>query len=157
EFVHVIAAGIRVPKELAARPAEYQESIPLISTFGKLIQRKDYATFLRAARIIVDKLGPQNSFVILGEGPDETRLRKLARELKIDKQVTLVDTPGAVEAIFRDTDVYVQCSKQEGFGTMVLQAMAHGVPVVSTAVGGILSLVRDGETGFLVPIGDHEA
>ena len=159
ELVRLIPAGIRVPKELAARPAEYNrgQSIPLISSFGKFIQRKDYPTFLRAARLVIDRLGPQNSFVILGEGPDESALRKLTRELKIDKQVTFCDTTGAVDSVFRDTDVYVQCSKQEGFGTMVLQAMAHGVPVVTTAAGGILSLVKDGETGFIVPIGDHEA
>ena len=159
ELVRLIPGGISVPKELRARPAEYNrgEAVPLISSFGKLIPRKDYPTFLKAARLVIDRLGPQNSFVILGEGPDEPSLRKLARELKIDKQVTFCDTTAAVEPIFRDTDVYVQCSKQEGFGTMVLQAMAHGVPVVTTAAGGILSLVRDGETGFVVPIGDHEA
>lgn len=156
ELVRLIPAGISVPKELAPRNSE-AGAVPLISSFGKLIPRKDYPTFLKAARIVVERLGPQNSFVILGEGPEESALRKLTRELKIDKQVTFCDTTAAVEPIFRDTDVYVQSSKQEGFGTMVLQAMAHGVPVVTTAAGGILSLVKDGETGFIVPIGDHEA
>ena len=159
EFVRVIPAGVRVPKELAPRPAEYQAatSIPLVSSFGKLIKRKDYATFLRAAKVVIEKLGARISFVILGEGPEETALRKLARELAIGKQVMFVDSTGAIEAVFRDTDVYVQCSRQEGFGSNVLQAMAHGVPVVATAAGGMLSLVKDGETGYLVPVGDHEA
>jgi glycosyltransferase involved in cell wall biosynthesis len=77
--------------------------------------------------------------------------------LKIDKYVTFCHGSAAHEKLLHDTDVYVQCSRAEGFGTMVLQAMAHGVPVVATSTGGILSLIRDGETGFLVPIGDAEA
>jgi len=161
EDIRLIPAGIRIPAELVARPATYQagssSSIPLISSFGKLVPRKDHATFLRAAKLIVDRLGTDCSFVISGEGPEETRLRKLARDLKIDKQVTFCHGNVAHAELLRDTDVYVQCSQNEGFGTMVLQAMAHGVPVAATSTGGLLSLIKDGETGFLVPVGDHEA
>jgi glycosyltransferase involved in cell wall biosynthesis len=161
ELIRLIAAGIRIPQELRPRPATYQQggnvSIPLISTFGKLIPRKDFPTFIRAARIIADHFGPNVSFVVSGDGPEESNLRKLTRQLGIDKQVTFCHGTAANEELLRDTDVYVQCSKTEGFGTMILQAMAHGVPSVATATGGILSMVRDGETGFLVPVGDHEA
>lgn len=161
EMIRLIPAGIRVPTELRARPAAYQQgshgSIPLVTSFGKLISRKDYTTFLKAARLIIDRLGNDVSFVISGEGPDESALRKLSRELKIDKQVTFCHGTASHAELLRDTDVYVQCSKIEGFGTMVLQAMAHGVPVVATSTGGILSLIKDGDTGFLVPVGDAEA
>jgi len=161
ELVRLIPAGIRVPRELQPRPATYQHgenaSIPLVSTFGKLIERKDFPTFLRAARVIVDRIGPECSFVISGDGPDETMLRALAHELKIDKLVTFCHGTAANEDLLRDTDVYVQCSITEGFGTMVLQAMAHGVPVVAASTGGIIALVKDGENGFLVRVGDHEA
>lgn len=161
EMIRLIPAGIRVPAELRARPAAYQQgshgSIPLVSSFGKLISRKDYTTLIRAARLIIDRLGNDVSFVISGEGPEESALRKLARELKIDKQVTFCHGTASHGELLRDTDVYVQCSKVEGFGTMVLQAMAHGVPVVATSTGGILSLISDGESGFLIPVGDAEA
>lgn len=161
ELVQLIPAGIRVPAELRPRPAAYQQgsegAIPLVSTFGKLIARKDFTTFLKAARVIVDRFGANCSFVISGDGPEESRLRKLTRELKIDKQVTFCHGTAANEELLRDTDVYVQCSRTEGFGTMALQAMAHGVPVVATSTGGLISMVKDGETGFLVPVGDHEA
>src|SRR6185503_417534 len=133
EMIRVIPAGIRVPSELRARPATYQQgshgSIPLVTSFGKLIARKDYKTYLRAARLIIDRLGPDVSFVLSGECPEEHALRKLSRELKIDKQITFCHGTAAHDELLRDTDVYVQCSKVEGFGTMVLQAMAHGVPV----------------------------
>jgi glycosyltransferase involved in cell wall biosynthesis len=161
ELVRLIPAGIRIPKELRPRPAAYQQdeegSVPLVSTFGKLVPRKDVKTFLQAAKIIVERFGANCSFVVSGDGPEETYLRKLARELKIDKQVTFCHGTAANDELLRDTDVYVQCSKTEGFGTMALQAMAHGVPVVATSTGGLLSLVKDGETGFLVPVSDHEA
>ena len=157
ELVRMIPAGIAIPKELPIRPAATEATVPLISSFGKLIQRKDFLTLLKAIRLVVDKFGPNCSFVIAGEGPEETVLRKLARELKIDKQVTFCHGSAGYKEVLRDTDVYVQCSRSEGFGTMVLQAMAHGVPVVATSTGGFISLVRDGETGFLVPVGDVEA
>jgi len=155
EFVHLIPAGIRAV-DLGPRQAG-GNSVPLVSSFGKLIRRKDFQTFLKAARIVIDKAGGDVSFVISGEGPDESSLRKLARELKIDKQVTFAHGSTTHARLLHDTDVYVQCSRAEGFGTMVLQAMAYGVPVVATSTGGILSLVRHGENGYLVPVGDAEA
>lgn len=158
DLVRVIPAGIRVPVELRARPMEAgKASVPLVSSFGKLIPRKDFRTFLKAARLVLDRLGRDCSFIISGEGPEESALRKLARELNIDKQVTFCHGSAAHHDLLQDTDVYVQCSRAEGFGTMILQAMAHGVPVVATSTGGILSLIKHGETGFLFPIGDAEA
>jgi glycosyltransferase involved in cell wall biosynthesis len=161
ELVRLIPAGIRAPVDLGPRPAAWMQGkeafVPLVSSFGKLIQRKDFMTFLDAARMILDRLGRECSFVISGEGPEESLLRKRAKDLKIDKYLTFCHGSAAHEKLLHDTDVYVQCSRAEGFGTMVLQAMAHGVPVVATSTGGILSLVREGETGFLVPVGDAEA
>jgi len=157
ESVHLIPAGIRAVNIGPQESREGRSSVPLVSSFGKLIRRKDFQMFLKAARIVIDKLGPEVSFVISGEGPDESPLRKLARDLKIDKQVTFAHGGAAHVRLLHDTDVYVQCSRAEGFGTMVLQAMAYGVPVVATSTGGILSLVKHGENGFLVPVGDAEA
>lgn len=161
ELVRVIPAGIRVPRIPRTPPAPGAagpySSVPLISSFGKLIPRKDFRTFLKAARLIADKLGADCSFVISGEGPEESALRKFAHQLQLGKQVTFCHGSAEHAQLLRDTDVYVQCSRAEGFGTMVLQAMAHGVPVVATATGGILSLIKDGETGCLVPMGDAAA
>jgi len=168
ELIRLIPPGVRVPKEAAKARMNADErgpapngtaepQAPLVSSFGKLIPRKGFPVFLKAARLIVDKLGPNCSFVISGDGPEESALRKLARELGVDKQVTFCHGAAAHDALLRDTDVYVQCSQAEGFGTMVLQAMAHGVSVVATSTGGLIALVRDGETGFLIPVGDHAA
>jgi len=156
EMVRLIPAGIRMPRQLPPMRGG-THTVPLVSSFGRLIRRKDYLTFLNAVRLVVDKVGSQCSFVIAGEGPEESALRKQARDLSIDKQVTFCHGSASHEEVLRDTDVYVQCSRSEGFGTMVLQAMAHGVPVVGTSTGGILSLIKDGETGFLFPVGDAEA
>ena len=159
ELVRHIPAGIRIPVEMPARRAAAGgvDTVPLVSSFGRLIKRKDHLTFLKAVRLIVDKLGSNCSFVIAGDGPEESALRKCARELGVDKQVTFCHGSASHEEVLRDTDVYVQCSRSEGFGTMVLQAMASGVPVVATSTGGILSLVKNGETGYLVNVGDADA
>jgi glycosyltransferase involved in cell wall biosynthesis len=146
ELVRLIPAGIRVPETLHARPVEYSQdaesSVPLVSCFSKLVPRKDCACFLRAARRVLDTLGHECSFVLAGDGPEEPALRKLAKELKLERHVTFCHGAIRYDELLRDTDVYVQCSKVEGFGTMVLQAMAHGLPAVATATGGLLSLVQ---------------
>jgi glycosyltransferase involved in cell wall biosynthesis len=62
-----------------------------------------------------------------------------------------------VEALLHRWDVFVMPSLEEGFGIAALEAMAAGLPVVATAVGGIPELVKDGETGWLVPPADPQA
>lgn len=156
DLVRLIPAGVRVPQD-APPPAASPASVPLVSSFGRLLSRKDFPTFLKAARLIVDKRGADCSFVISGDGPEEPALRALARGLGIAKQVAFCHGAAAQEQLLRETDVYVQCARTEGFGSVALQAMAHGVPVVASSTGGLITLVRDGETGFLVPVGNPEA
>ncbi|MCW8132506.1 MAG: glycosyltransferase family 4 protein, partial [Planctomycetota bacterium] len=81
----------------------------------------------------------------------------IVRELNLEKHVTFAH-PGVPHGqILSDADLYVQTSKEEGFGVSTLEAMAWGLPVVATSVGGLITLVRDGQTGFLVPVGNPGA
>lgn len=151
ELVRVVNIGIEPPARPAA-PAGDKDRLPLVATFAKLTPRKDIATFLRAARQVLDVLGGACQFLVVGEGPEEPSLRALMRELKLEKQVTFAHPSVPHEQILGDADVYVQTSKAEGFGISVLEAMSWGLPVVATSVGGLITLVRDGQTGFLVPV-----
>ena len=92
--------------------------------------------------------------MILGGGPLEEKLRDQARTLGIEENVKFcgfVDNVGAYLAV---TDVFVFPSFQEGFPNSVLEAMCCGLPVVSTKIGGVTDVIRNGENGLLVESGN---
>jgi len=156
DIVRVVPIGIEAPAQLSLAEAGSERDM-LVVTISKLTPRKDVATFLRAARQVLDVRGGKCQFLIVGEGPEETRLRKLVRQLQLDKHVTF-SHPGVPHAqILSDADVYVQTSRAEGFGISTLEAMAWGKPAVCTSVGGLISLIKDGQTGFLVPVNNPDA
>jgi glycosyltransferase involved in cell wall biosynthesis len=94
---------------------------------------------------------PEVQFLIAGAGPEEENLRRLVRELNIVEAVTFVpnlyDFSTALEAM----DIFCLPSLRQGLGTIMLDAMGRGIPVIATGVGGVYSVVSDGETGLVVP------
>jgi glycosyltransferase involved in cell wall biosynthesis len=127
---------------------------PVIGTLGHLSQKQGQRVFLQAVKILIEK-GLDAEFVVLGDGPDRTALRNLADELQVTRRVTF--TPHTVSGQLGQLDILVEPSLQEGLGMSVMQAMATGVPVVATGVGGLYDLIEDGVTGVMVPASDPEA
>jgi len=118
--------------------------------------QKDHVMFLRAAHEVL-KVMPAVRFCLVGEGPLEKTIREAAERSGLGPHVDfLVGLEGdAVRAAMSRFRVSVLSSKDnEGLPNAVLEAMAVGLPVVATAVGGTRELVDEGETGFLVPAGD---
>jgi glycosyltransferase involved in cell wall biosynthesis len=114
-----------------------------------LTPEKDQATLIAAASHLVQDL-PDLHWVIVGEGPCRAQLEQLLVQLDLTDRVHLV---GAIEDPHRalsQADLFVLSSVSEGLGSSILAAMAMGVPVVATRVGGVPELVRDGG-GLLVP------
>ena len=114
----------------------------------------DVATALHALQIVRGAL-PQVRMTVAGSGPERDRLERLASELGV---ADAVEFCGRVErdvmaSLYRDADVVVNPSLVDNMPNSVLEALATGVPVVSTNVGGIPYIVRDGATGVLVPPG----
>ena len=84
----------------------------------------------------------------------------LARQFGVEKHVIASDAVPPFEELadrYRASDVCVQASREEGLGFSALEALACGVPVVATAVGGLKDTIRDGDTGWQVPIGNADA
>ncbi len=104
--------------------------------------------FARVRREIPAKL------LLVGDGPERSHAERLAQELKVIPHVYFLGMQLDVEEIFRMADVYLQPSQTESFGLTVLEASAAGIPVIATRVGGLPEVVLDGETGFLLPLGD---
>lgn len=100
---------------------------------------------------------PDAVLVVLGEGPTRTELEGLAGDLGIRDAVHLPGRVGDVAAWYRRAALLVHPARWEGFGLALLEAMLAGLPVVASRVSSIPEVVRDGETGLLVPPDDSGA
>jgi glycosyltransferase involved in cell wall biosynthesis len=94
---------------------------------------------------------------IVGDGPERERVEDELARYSLDRRVRLLGERGDVPELLADADVFLLASRSEGLPLSVIEAMAAGLPVVASDVGGLRELVRDGETGTLVPPGDPAA
>ena len=128
----------------------------VIVAVARLHPKKDIGTLIKAFALVV-RLRPAR-LIILGEGPDLTRLKKLANVLDVAPFVDFAGFKDNPFPFMAAADVFALSSKIEGFGGVLLQAMACGTPVVSTDCPfGPSEILRNGELGRLSPVGDHRA
>lgn len=129
---------------------------PVVLAAGRLHRQKDFPTLLRAFARVAARRSVR--LVLLGEGEERGRLERLARELRVEAHV---DLPGFVEnphAWMARAAVFVLSSAWEGFGNVLVEALACGCPVVSTdCPSGPAEILEQGALGPLVPVGDSEA
>lgn len=128
----------------------------LIGCVGSLVHAKDQRTLIDAMPLVL-KQAPEAHLVIAGEGPLRGELETRIGELSLGGQVTLLGHCDRVPGLLRALDVFAMPSREEGLGTSVLDAMAAGVPVVSTDAGGLPEMVKHEDTGLRSAVGDAEA
>jgi len=116
---------------------------------------KDHPTFLRAAQRVYGRV-PEAAFIIAGEGELLEATQELARSLGIAERTFFIGRCKDIGRVLSISDVCVLSSRSEGFSNSILEYMAAARPVVSTDVGGAREAIIQGETGYLVPAGDHE-
>jgi glycosyltransferase involved in cell wall biosynthesis len=122
---------------------------------GALTPEKDHLTLVHAAALLVQDL-PNLHWVIVGEGPLGKELDREVERLELRRQVHFVGDVVDPHLCLPEADVFVLSSTSEGFGSAALAAMAVGVPVVATQVGGLVDLLGSG-AGTLVPPADPPA
>jgi glycosyltransferase involved in cell wall biosynthesis len=162
EKISVIENGIDLARFEASperrRRARAALGLPLdgwiVGAVGRFAPEKDYPFLVRAAAPL---LGPEARLVIVGDGAERGAIEAAAAQAGVTPFVTLPGARDDVPEILAALDLFVLSSRMEGMPLVVLEAMATGLPVVATAVGGLPKLVADGETGFLVPSGDEAA
>ena len=124
----------------------------VVGTVGRLASEKDQALLIDA---LASSLSEDRQLVIIGDGAERESLA--ARRAALGDRARFVHLPGArrdVPRVLAALDVFALSSKTEGLPLVIPEAMATGLPVVSTAVGGIPGVLDEGLTGFLTPAGD---
>jgi colanic acid/amylovoran biosynthesis glycosyltransferase len=144
--------------------ADFSTAPPLVVAVGRLIAKKGFVDLIRACGLLAER-GKWFCCEIIGEGPLENELREKIHQLELQDRVALAGARPQHEIRDRlaEASVFVLPSVIDPEGgmdnlpTVIMEAMATGLPVISTAIGGIPEMVIEGETGFLVPPRDAVA
>jgi glycosyltransferase involved in cell wall biosynthesis len=127
----------------------------VIGTVARLVHRKGIDILLHAFATVLRTHRAQ--LLVVGDGELGDDLRELTHELGLDCAVSWVGLQADTSTWLRRMDVFAFPSRLEGSPNAILEAMATGLPIVATRIGGIVDLLEDGRTGLLVPPGDAEA
>ena len=125
----------------------------VVGTVGRLAAVKDQAALVRAFAEVVKRM-PDARLVIAGDGPMRKELEALVEQLGLPGRVWITGDRDDIPDILRLLDIFVLPSLGEGISNTILEAMATGLPIVATDVGGNRELVEEGCNGRLVPVGD---
>ena len=138
----------------ADEPAPY-EGPPRLLCIGRLIPIKGHVVLLRALAQARSEV-PEVELEIAGRGPLEPALKALAKELGLEDAVRFLGHVVPVQRAIERSGIVVVPSLGEGFGMVALEAMERARPVIAAAIGGLGDIVREGETGLLVPPAEVE-
>ena len=141
------AAG--AARAAARRDLGYSSHDLVVGWVGRLVDIKGCGDFIRASALVGREV-PSARFLVAGEGPESGALRTLAAQLGVADRVRFLGQRTDVPRIMAALDAFVLSSINEGLGRVLVEAMAAGVPVVATSVGGVPEVVIDGQTGRLV-------
>lgn len=127
----------------------------VLVTTSRLVVKNGIKDVISAISLLPEKY----KFLIIGEGPLRQDLENLVRELRLSVRVSFIGflTHKDIPLYFSVSDVFIRTSLSEGLGNSFLEAMAFGLPVVATPVGGIIDFIKDGVTGVLVTPEDKES
>jgi len=126
-----------------------ERSPHLLVAVGRLEPQKGVDVLLRAMRPVVAEV-PDVRLQIAGEGGQRAELERLAADLGLGDHVAFLGQQTDVIGLMARASLFVHAARWEGFGLVLLEAMAAGTPTVATSVGGVPEVVADGETGVLV-------
>lgn len=163
--LHCIANGVdtrrfapRSSRDAALRERwSVPKGAPLVGFVGRLSPEKGPEVFLRVARVM-QHLAPEVHFVMVGEGPMRADLCRFIEQYGLTDRVRLVGLHEDMPQVYAELDVLLSTSHTEAMPFALMEAMACGVPVIGTRVGGVPDLIQHGQTGWLIsPGADQEA
>jgi glycosyltransferase involved in cell wall biosynthesis len=147
----------RQVRERTRRSLEIPENVKVVTAVANLIPYKGHADLIEAAADVVKRM-PQSMFFMVGEDRGiGRRLCEMVRTLNLKDHVRFLGQRHDIADILVASDLAVLPSHEEGFSNVILEAMAAGLPVVATRVGGNPEAIVEGQTGWLVPPKDPAA
>jgi len=148
--LRVIPNGVDLPKFNSTHRRSRPKDVFTWVAIGRLVPQKDFLTLIEAFKRVADVF-PRSSLEIVGDGPLRKKLEDKSRDMGIENKVRVAGICESIPALLARANALVLSSVWEGMPNVILEAMAAGLPVVATDVGGVQELVTDGENGFLVP------
>jgi len=145
--IRVIPNGVQVDRFAARKP---RSDIRTVVTVANLRHEKAHEVLIDAAAMLTAR-HPHLRFLIVGDGPRRAALESLVAQHGLRPRVEFMGHREDIEAILSDADLFVLPSRSEAFPNAAIEAMASGLPVVASAVGGLLDLIEPYRTGVLVP------
>lgn len=134
----------------------FNDDIPVIVALGRLIARKGFSDLLKAFKLV--RSSQASRLVFIGDGEDRAKLEKLTYKLQLNEDVKFLGYQQNPFSIISRSRIFVLSSHREGFGNVIIEAMACGTPVISTRCPhGPDEIITDGINGLLVPVGDVDA
>ncbi len=130
--------------------ADENEKVLVHTSNFRVVKR--VADTIRIFEKIHDKI--PSKLILVGDGPDRSECERLCRQKGLDDKVKFLGKQDALVEILTSSDIFLIPSQSESFGLAALEAMACGLPVISSSVGGLPELIRHNETGFIAEIGD---
>lgn len=125
------------------------KTLKVIGTACRLVKQKNHALFLESAKLVLEK-HPKIKFLIAGEGNLKEKLLEQAKALKIEKNVFFLGEIRNMPQFYSKIDLFALTSSWEGTPIVIMEAIASGLPVLATNVGGVNEIINDKVGGFLV-------
>lgn len=161
ERMQVIPNGVELPRIDAADGSDVREELGIepeefvIGTVARLDKNKDTLTLVRAfAELATINTNAALKLLIVGDGEQRATLEQFVSERGLNRNVIFAGMRRDVPRVLKAMNVFALSSLSEGMPMTVLEAMAARLPVVATAVGALPEIVEEGNTGFLIPVGD---
>ena len=151
-FIDPDRHAIAEPRCIPQKKSQRQVTLMHISNFRPVKRTEDVVRIFARVRESLDV-----RLVLVGDGPEYSRTRELVDTLGLSDSVRYVGVVDEVAPLLKAADLLLLPSETESFGLVALEAMASGVPVVATDVGGLPEVVEHGITGYLAPVGDVDA
>ena len=132
------------------------DNAPLVGFVGRLSPEKGPEVFVRAALMLRERL-PSARFVIVGDGPLRETMRTLAEQYRLADRLHFAGVRDDMTEVYRAFDLAVSTSHSEAMPLAIMEALASGVPVVATRVGGVPDLIEHGGCGWLCEPGNFDS
>jgi len=138
------------------RPATKKDKNFIFLTVGRLVPVKNIILQIEAMAEVVKKY-PDAELWIVGDGAERKKLEDRSKKLELQKNIKFLGWQENLEKYYNAADAFVLTSDSEGWGLVVIWAAAAGLPIIMTEVGCADEVIKDGESGLIIPVGDGQA